>query len=119
MLAQQYIRFLEREGYEVKWCENAQDGVAAADEQHPDLVIVELLLAGHSGIEFLYEFRSYADWLETPVIVLSGMSKTSSGVSSDTLAELGVKAYLYKAETSLAKLASQVRRSLGVTTNPS
>jgi len=112
MLAEQYIRFLEREGYEVTWCENAQAGVAAADELHPDLIIVELLLAGHSGVEFLFEFRSYADWLNLPVIILSGISQLSSGVSSSTLLELGVSAYLYKPETSLEMLGRNVRKVL-------
>lgn len=110
MLAQQYIRYLEKEGFEVTWCENAQDGIATADELHPDLVIVELLLAGHSGIEFLYEYRSYADWLNIPVIILSGINQSSSGVASITLKELGVAAYLYKPETSLDKIGQQIRR---------
>ena len=113
MLAQQYIRYLENEGYAITWCENAQDGVAAADELHPDLVLVELLLAGHSGIEFLYEYRSYADWLNVPVVILSGVSQARSGVADAILKELGVSAYLYKPETSLDQLGLQLRRCLG------
>jgi DNA-binding response OmpR family regulator len=113
ILAQQYSRYLEKEGYKVTWCENAQDGVAAADELHPDLVIVELFLAGHSGVEFLYEFRSYADWLQVPVIILSGVSQTSAGVADATLRELGVEAYLYKPDTSLVQLGNLLRRVLG------
>lgn len=112
ILAEQYTRFLENEGYKVMWCENAQDGVAAADNTHPDIVILELLLSGHSGVEFLYEFRSYVDWLILPVIILSSVSQLSSGVSSTTLHELGVTAYLYKSETSLPQLATVLRRTL-------
>ncbi|MDB5182255.1 MAG: DNA-binding response regulator [Candidatus Saccharibacteria bacterium] len=112
ILAEQYSRFLEREGFEVTWCENAQDGVAAADELKPDIVILELLLAGHSGVEFLYEFRSYVDWLKLPVIILSSVTQASSGVSDATLAELGVGAYLYKPKASLSQIARLVRKSL-------
>jgi len=114
LLAEQYMRYLEKEGYELIWCENAQDGVAAADELRPNLIIVELLLAGHSGVEFLYEFRSYADWLNLPVIILSGISQLSAGVSDATLSELGVGAYLYKPETSLDQLGRSIRRVLGI-----
>jgi two-component system, OmpR family, response regulator PfeR len=114
MLAQQYTRYLEREGYEVTWCENAQDGVAAADELHPDMAIVELLLAGHSGVEFLYEFRSYQDWLNVPVIILSGVSQKSASVSDATLTDLGIAAYLYKPTTSLEQLGRLVGRCLSV-----
>lgn len=117
MLAEQYVRYLEREAYEVSWCENAQTGVAAADVLHPDLIIVELLLAGHSGIEFLYEFRSYVDWLAVPVVILSGISQRSAGVSDATLADLGVCVYLYKPDTSLDQLGRQVRRAVGLKQN--
>lgn len=112
ILAEQYTRYLEREGYKLIWCENAQDGVAAADELRPDAVIVELLLAGHSGVEFLYEFRSYVDWLTLPVIILSSVSQTSAGVSDATLTDLGVSAYLYKPETSLDQLGRCVKKVL-------
>ena len=56
LLAEQYCRFFESRGHSIAWREDAQGGVIAADEQKPDVVIVELLLAGHSGVEFLYEF---------------------------------------------------------------
>ena len=113
ILAEQYSRYLEAEGYEIIWCENAQDGVAAADEFRPGLVIAELLLAGHSGVEFMYEFRSYADWLNTPVIILSSISRASAGVTDTTFRNLGVLAFLYKPETTLEELGRSVRRALG------
>ena len=112
LLAQQYCAYLNGEGYEVVWRADAQAGVMVADELRPDLVIVELLLAGHSGIEFLYEFRSYSDWLRVPAVVLSAATKASSGIPSATLEELGVQAYLYKPETPLTKLGLVVRRLL-------
>jgi two-component system phosphate regulon response regulator PhoB len=112
ILAEQYSRYLEKEGFEVRWCENAQDGVAAADELKPDMVVLELMLAGHSGVEFLYEFRSYVDWLKLPVIILSSVTQASSGVSDATLTELGVAAYLYKPDTALPQLARQMRKAL-------
>jgi DNA-binding response OmpR family regulator len=111
--AQQYQRFLESEGYQVFWSENAQDGIAIADTERPDLIIVELLLAGHSGIEFLYEFRSYADWLDTPVIVLSSVSQTDAGVAEKTLVDLKIGAYLYKSDISLPDISRVVHRLLG------
>lgn len=112
LLAQQYMRYLTREGHEVTWCEDAQEGVATADSLRPDIVIVELLLAGHSGVEFLYEFRSYADWLHVPVIILSGISQTNAGIADATLAELNIGAYMYKPDTELVRLNQIVTRLL-------
>lgn len=110
LLAKQYRRFLEAEGHQVGWCENAQAGVAAADTSRPDLVIIELLLAGHSGIEFLYEFRSYADWITIPAIILSGVTQQNAGVADETLVSLGVHDYFYKPDMSLVALSRAIRR---------
>ena len=112
LLAQQYCSYLTAKGYEVMWREDAQAGIVAADEQNPDIVIVELLLAGHSGVEFLYEFRSYTDWVKVPAIVLSSVAKDAVGVPMNTFVELGVNAYLYKPSTSLAQLNRAIKRAL-------
>ncbi len=108
MLASQYTTCLERLGYAVAWCENAQDGIAVADKINPDLVIVELLLAGHSGMEFLYEFRSYSEWRRVPIVVLSRIQRGELPVDDRVLGDLGVNLFLYKPETSLKKLADRL-----------
>ncbi len=105
LLAKQYSEFLEQNGHKVVWRQNAQSGIGAADEQKPDLVIAELLLTGHSGVEFLYEFRSYGDWQNIPVILLASVDRSEAGVSLEALKELKVGAYFYKPEMKLADLA--------------
>ena len=112
LLAKQYTAFLTQAGHEVIWHENAQSAISAADGTKPDVVVVELLLAGHSGIEFLYEFRSYGDWQKVPVIILSSVTQQEAAVPNLTLKELGVVAYLYKSQTSLDKLGSQIEKVL-------
>jgi DNA-binding response OmpR family regulator len=110
LLARQYIAYLEGEGNRVAWHQDAQGGIAAADSLKPDLVIAELLLAGHSGIEFLYEFRSYSDWLGLPVIVLSNVRRSSLSLPEGALEELGVAAFLYKPDLSLKRLGQIIAK---------
>ncbi len=112
LLSKQYAAYLKGEGYMVVCCEDAQGGINAADGLAPDLIIAELMLRGHSGIEFLYEFRSYAEWREVPAIILSSLPERESSIPRSTLQELGVATYLYKSETSLERLGRQVRRAL-------
>ena len=111
LLAEQYCRFFESRGHSIEWREDAQSGIVAADSTKPDVVITELLLAGHSGVEFLYEFRSYADWLNVPALLLSSVRKEMAGIRDKTLVELGVTTYLYKPDTSLRKLELAVDRA--------
>ncbi len=81
----------------------------AADEQRPGVVVMELQLVAHSGIEFLYEFRSYADWTRVPVIVHTCVPAGEFGGARGVLmGELGVETYLYKPTTSLQKLVRTV-----------
>lgn len=112
VLADQYRNFLARKGYEVAVWPDAQAAIIAADAKQPDIIIVELLLAGHSGIEFLYELRSYGEWQRIPVLVLSRIARADSGLTSRMATELGIVDYLYKPETSLEKLAHTLEKTL-------
>jgi len=95
-------------GHGVSHVTTAQRGILAADAVTPDVVVVELQLVGHSGIEFLYEFRSYVDWRHVPVIILSHVSPQEFRVNETLLKRLGVAAYHYKPRTSLKTLLASV-----------
>jgi len=107
-LAQTYTEYLVARGHAVVGRMGAQSGILAADCQEPDVVILELQLAAHSGAEFLHEFRSYGDWQHIPVIILSNVAPQEFRASEKLLRKLGVKVYLYKPTTSLAGLLSAV-----------
>lgn len=114
LLASQYKQFLESKGYTVVSCKNAQDGINRADQINPELVVMELLLAAHSGIEFLYEFRSYGEWRKVPVIVLSRIPRSEIIASDKVLNELGISVFLYKPETTLQRLGERVSAVLPI-----
>ncbi len=112
-LARAYKQALEIAGHQVLVSSSAQTAVDAADEVRPDVVVMELQLIAHSGIEFLYEFRSYADWQDIPVIVLSKVPPAEFNRCSRTMREhLGVSAYCYKPQTDLKQLSHVVMNTL-------
>lgn len=109
VLADTYRSLLMSAGHKVVMCASAQAAIFAADDLQPDLVIMEMQLTGHSGIEFLYEFRSYDDWTDVPVIALTNVPAGEFNGSWDLLREqLGVKGYHYKPVTSLRTLLRAV-----------
>ena len=115
VLAQTYTQALTYAGYAATAVHGAQDAVHAADQQRPDVVILELQLAEHSGIEFLHEFRSYADWQDIPVIVHTLIPPTRlAAVQRALTKELGVCAVLYKPRTTLQHLLRQVREQVSI-----
>lgn len=60
---------LEREGYEVRVAVDGEQALAAARDTGLDLVILDVMLPGMSGLEVLRAIR--AEGIDTPVIVLS------------------------------------------------
>jgi DNA-binding response OmpR family regulator len=109
LLATTYGQALTAAGHQVVAAATAQAGIQAADAMAPALVILELQLVEHSGIEFLYEFRSYTDWQAIPVLVHSNVPPGEFNHSRQLLREeLGVQTYLYKLHTSLRELLAHV-----------
>ncbi len=111
VLAETYKKTFESAGHNVATASNAQSAITAADTVKPDVVLLELQLINHSGIEFLYEFRSYDDWRSVPVIILSNIPLAEFDGSHDLLVkELGVDTYFYKPTTSIKSLLSAINQ---------
>ena len=111
-LANLYRTALERSGHSVTIRGDAQNAVFAADEETPDVVVVELQLPGHSGVEFLYEFRSYKEWHGIPAILHTLVPPHNLNLSKQMLSHLDIAAYLYKPAASLRTLVYTVEASL-------
>lgn len=109
LLSQTYQQALELAGHRVKSAGNAQAAITAADSFEPDVVVLEIQLAQHSGAEFLYEFRSYADWQKIPIIILSDVPASELSKFKQTFSKLfGIRHYLYKPQTRLSALVQTV-----------
>lgn len=112
-LALAYARALETAGHAAHVCPSAQTALEAADDVNPEVVLLELQLVAHSGVEFLYEFRSYADWQDVPVIILSKVPPAEFNQSIRMMQEhLGIAAYCYKPQTDLSHILHEVSLAL-------
>jgi DNA-binding response OmpR family regulator len=117
ILAETYKTALETAGHSVVPVNGAQAAIISADQQLPDVVVLELQLIEHSGIEFLYEFRSYSEWQHIPVIIQTQVPLGEFADNWRLLREqLGVTAYLYKPQTTLGALRKQINETMPVAT---
>jgi CheY-like chemotaxis protein len=109
LLVKTYCEALQQAGHIVRACATAQAAVFAVDKAQPDVILLEMQLVTHSGLEFLYELRSYPEWQNIPVIALSNVPPTefldSTALQSH---ELNVQIYHYKPLTSLRQLIQSV-----------
>lgn len=108
ILGKTYAKALREKGHKVSWCRDSQSAIQSSDKDRPDVIVAELQLARHNGVEFLYELRSYSDWQDIPVIVLSHVPSLSG--TQATLRHLNVKDYLYKPRTKLQDLVRAVNQ---------
>lgn len=108
-LAKTYQTYLQSQGYHVDIAAGAQAGIGLADEHAPDVVVLELQLAGHNGIEFLHEFRSYTEWLHIPVIIHTLLPLTLLKKYQANWQEFGVSQLCCKTTTNLADLGRYVQ----------
>lgn len=114
ILAQLYIEALERVGHKVSYVRTAEAAIHTADRRRPDVVVLEIQLAGHSGVAFLQEFRSYADWLDIPVILHTVVPPIPLQRFQYSLKEMGIVQQLYKPQTSLKQLVAAVNRCVSI-----
>lgn len=72
-VAECYQGWLNKAGHSVVWARDAQAALDAFDESQVDLVILDIMLPLHSGIQVLHNMASNADMMNVPVIVCSSV----------------------------------------------
>lgn len=105
-LARTVTESLTSNNHTVHLAETAQAAIIIVDDVRPNIIILELQLPVHNGVEFLYELRSYADCQNIPVLIYSNIPPTIEAISPLLWRQLGISAYLYKP---LAKLTDIIR----------
>ncbi|MEK7602896.1 MAG: response regulator [Patescibacteria group bacterium] len=103
---------LQKLGCQVSVIRTAQSAIHAIDSRLPDVVLLELQIPAHNGIEFLYELRSYSEWQNLPVIIYTFIQPEKIQKFSKSLNELGVNTWLYKPEISLQQLYDCLQTNL-------
>src|SRR5262245_26439676 len=71
---------LEYEGYDFAGAATGQEGLALAEREAPDLVLLDVKMPGMDGIEVLERLRNMNDQL--PILVISGHGTISTAVEA-------------------------------------
>jgi CheY-like chemotaxis protein len=83
---------LQRAGYEVICAEDGEAALEMAQEGHPDLILLDMILPKMTGPEVLRHLKSEAKTKDIPVVVLSSLSEKNR----QKLMEEGADDYLEK-----------------------
>ena len=109
-LADLLIWHFEREGYDIVRTADGDEALILADEQPPDLVILDWMIEGVTGIEFCRRLRRRGSTAHVPIIML-----TARGEESDRIRglETGADDYVTKPFSPrelLARVGAVLRR---------
>lgn len=112
LLGANAVKILKHSGHSVDLHVDPQAAMDSADAEHPDIIILDLLLAGRSGVEFLYELRSYPEWAKLPVIIYSNVPADEFTGAGIGFSQLDIAGYFYKPATPISELAKSIERIL-------
>ncbi len=100
---------LKYEGYQVNIAYDGLEGLTAARESHPDLIVLDWMLPGLSGLELCRRLRQTGD--AVPVILLTAKDEISDRVAG---LDAGADDYVVKpfsVEELLARVRAHLRRT--------
>lgn len=101
--------FLRERGYEVISALDGESGLAKAEAERPDLVLLDLILPKKHGLDVLEAMRANPLLTNIPVIVLTNVESSDA---VERAVSLGAKAYLIKTNYALDDVLAKVRRVL-------
>ena len=84
---------LAKGGYRVSTASNGPEALKAVEEERPDLVVLDLMLPGLSGLEVLQDLRRRDDTRDVGVVVLTARRDEGDRIKG---LELGADDYLVK-----------------------
>jgi two-component system response regulator PfeR len=99
-----------REGYEVLWCRNGDDGLTQGRGWSPDVILVDLALPGMHGLDVLKWLTDMPTLVQVPAVLL--VEHTISPELLDECLLWGAGSCLKKDLISVADVVSHVQAAL-------
>lgn len=102
---------LESEGFQVSRAETGDDALALVDEDTPDVIVLDWMLPGVSGIEICRRLKTRQETSSIPIIMLSARSEEVDLVRG---LETGADDYMVKPFSFvelMARIRAQLRRT--------
>lgn len=104
-----YDTIFERHGHTVVRAHDGEEGLIMAESEHPDIILLDMLMPKMHGIQFLEKYDVRTNHPSTKIIVFSNMD--SNDLQKQAL-ELGATKYEVKSRFSPNELAALVNQTL-------
>ena len=102
-------RVLSGEGYAVKVAANGWEGLLAAENPPPDLILLDIMLPGMDGVSFMRSLRNTAALRNVPVIVVTALDVADV---EQKMRSYNVAQIISKNDSLFPKLKAALKRTL-------
>ncbi|MFA6383150.1 MAG: response regulator [Parcubacteria group bacterium] len=101
--------FLEEENFEVISALDGEKGLAMAQEEKPDLILLDIILPKKDGYEVLAELKQSEQTKRIPVILLTNLEGPED---IEKAFENGASTYLVKSNYKLEDIVKKIKSTL-------
>lgn len=108
-LAEQHVRTLKAAGYKAEKVVHALAAIEIIDTKLPDVLVIDVFLAGPNAFTLLHELQSHPDLAAIPVILCTN---TAEDIAEEDVKAYGVRQVLDKTSMRPEDLALAVKRVL-------
>lgn len=102
---------LEKEGLDPIEAMDGTEAIKIAEEQVPNLILLDLILPGVDGFEVLEALKANEKTSKIPVLVLSNLGQKDD---VDRAVKLGAEEYLIKAHHTPDEILERIRKILNL-----
>ncbi|MCX6765815.1 MAG: response regulator [Candidatus Moranbacteria bacterium] len=110
-LLEALVEKFESENFDVLQAINGVEGLESALKNHPDLILLDIIMPKMDGTAMLHELKRDHWGQHVPVVMLTNIS--DAGRLAEAL-EIGIDEYLVKAEWKLKDIVERVKKILGI-----
>lgn len=109
MIRDMYTLKCSQEGFEVVAADNGEDGLAKAKSEHPDMILLDIILPKMDGFTVLKNVKEDESLKQVPVIMLTNLGQDGDVKKG---LELGAVDYLIKANHTPQQVVDKVKSLL-------
>ena len=100
-------RKLTHEKYDLLIAANGEEGLELARNEHPSIILLDLILPGMDGFEVLTAIKADPNTANIPVIILSNLGQESD---IDKAKKIGADEFLIKSNFSIDEVVAKMRK---------
>jgi len=103
---------LTREGFQVNEAKNGEEGLEVASKEHPDLILLDIVMPKMDGMTMMKKLRETNTWgKEVPIILLTNLSADEEKIIQ-SIVENEPSYYLVKSDWKIGDVVQKVRETL-------